>query len=111
MNDLQWRRRWRAHHIPVTIGVAAAQLLPLDATRVAVILSASSVGAYSVGTDNTILANQGITMPTTASPLKLTLEEHGALVTQPLFAIAALANTVIGVMVVTDSDYCPCEET
>lgn len=77
---------------------ATNSVLRAAAKRVAILFSPPSANAYSVGLDKNVVLDQGITLTANSAPVKLTLEEHGDVVTRGWWARASAATpTTIGI--------------
>lgn len=93
------RPKTTAVHRYVPTGTTApVQLLPFQANRKAIILTPSTGANYTVSWDRNVTNGQGLTFTNSVSPMVLTDDELGSVITLPLFAIASSAARVIAVI-------------
>lgn len=79
------------------ISTTTSFFLEPKANRVALVLfpSKTASGDYTVSNDPSVAAGGGIYIPTTGQPVILTRDVVGDLFSQPLYAIAGAAPTIV----------------
>lgn len=78
-----------------TVGAADAPLLGPNSDRVALIFSPHNTNRYTVSLDSLAVIDVGLTIPPNSQPFKVTCNEVGNCLQQPLRAIAGGAGTVV----------------
>lgn len=82
----------------LTIGVAAASILPSNITRKSLLFSNNSAGTIFVRPDTEPSTTVGIILNSGDSPLQLTFSDYGPLIGREWFAISTLAGSPLYVI-------------
>lgn len=99
MQDVKIGRQSQAFQIVQTVPATSIVLLDADAKRFAIVISPPSAGTLTLSMNDTAIANEGIRIDTTGEPLKLTLKEHGSIVTRRITAIMSAGSIPIGIWI------------
>lgn len=82
----------------VSVGTSSQTLLSNSPTRRAVSIFGSTAGRVTISTDSPAVLDNGPTFVQSQSPIVLTEETHGGVVHASIFAIAAVANSIVGII-------------
>ena len=96
MEDVRIGRETQSREVTTTVAVAPnrTQLLTGRAERVAIIFVPNAGADYEVTTTSRTGSGGGLLVTTLMPPITLTIQEHGDLVRQAWFCIAAAAIDV-----------------
>lgn len=86
----------------VTVGVASQPVILASEKRVAIKIFGSTLGRVTLSNDSPAVLDNGMTFVQSASPIALTKEVDGGMVSAPFFGIAAVAASVIGIIEVME---------
>ncbi len=94
IEDINIGRNSPGHVIRITVGVSSIEVLGADPDRTAIIFNAPSAGTITYVPGVAAVALQGLAIGLGDEPVKLTLADHGQLITGPWFAVADLAGRI-----------------
>lgn len=86
----------------VSVGVTSQSLLLASEKRVGIKLFGATLGRVTISNDTPAVLDNGVTFIQSVAPISLTKEQDGGVVSAPFFAIAAVANSVIGIIEVME---------
>lgn len=86
----------------VNVGTISQSLLLASEKRVAIKIFGSAVGRVTISNDSPAVLDNGATFVQSVAPISLTKEQDGGIVSAPFFAIAALANSIVGIIEVME---------
>lgn len=99
VDTFKQNRRGSAHQVNVTVTSTVTQILARDETRIAIVIGAGSGANARLGLGQPPTATVGLLFPNQGAPLALTLEQHGAIVQEPLYAVIAAGSIDMSVWV------------
>lgn len=80
----------------MTVGTSVTNFTGANPNRIALIISPPSTGNITISTQGDFSAGQGLVIISTNNPVKLSVSEHGNLVTNPLNILGSTSNITVG---------------
>jgi hypothetical protein len=97
MEDIRIARETKSTQDERTVNTTSGLLVPQDRNRYSLVISAPATNTVTLSFRNPATLLAGIQLKSTDSPLTLTLEKHGEIVTRAIYGIVAAGSEPLGI--------------